>query len=317
MLVIVLDPLGADLEVEHSVLSSHGHSLERLSDDPQRRRRQLAAAAAVLATDGRIDGELLDAMPGCRVAATYGVGYDNIDIGAARERGVAVTNVPDCCTEEVADHTVALILALLRDVVRGDRLMRDGGWGIEPFKELRRIRGQTLGLLGMGRIGRAVASRAQGFGFRVIGHDPWLSGAAPSGVDLVGFPELLGWSDVLSLHLPITPNTQGIVDASAIERMRPGAVVVNTSRGGLLDLRAALDALDTRHLGGIGLDVFPDEPPERGRLVYDGDRSARDGLVMTPHIAFYSVEALEESRRSAAETIAAVLAGAAVPNRIA
>jgi D-3-phosphoglycerate dehydrogenase len=311
MLVLVIDPMGGSVELEARVLAGRGHALEVLAAKGETRRKQLGEAAAILATEGVIDSALLDLMPKLRVAATYGVGYDNIDVAAAKARGVAVANVPDYCTAEVADHTLALILALLRGVVRGDAMVHDGAWSIEPFAGLRRIRGRSLGLIGLGRIGRAVAERAGPFGFIVRAADPWVRGSLPPGVALCSLDELLPASDVVSIHAPLTPETRGIVSADAIRTTRPGAVLVNTSRGGLLDLDAALEALDAGRLGGLALDVFPEEPVDPA--VFAG----RENVVLTPHVAFYSREAMNEGRISAAETVADVLDGKEVTNRVA
>lgn len=311
MLVVVLDPMGSDESIERDVLAARGHELERLASDPQERRRQLSEAVALLATDAAIDAELLDNTPNCRVAATYGVGYDNIDTEAARSRGVVVTNVPDYCTTEVADHTVALILALLRGVVRGDAMVRAGRWDLASFAMLRRLEGLRLGLVGLGRIGRAVAARAASFGFAIRASDPWLAADASSDVPPVPLAELLSAADVVSLHVPLTPATRGLIGRREIALMQPGAVLVNTSRGGLLDLGAALAALDEGRLGGLALDVFPEEPVDPSLF------PAHRNVVVTPHIAFYSVEAMEQGRRSAASTIADVLDGREVSNRVA
>jgi D-3-phosphoglycerate dehydrogenase len=311
MLVVVIDPMGHDISVEAEELQRRGHNLEVLSGDGARRAHQLRTAVAVLVTDAPVDGPLLDEMPACRVAATYGVGYDNIDVSAAVARGVAVTNVPDYCTSEVADHTVAIILALLRGVVRGDAMVRDGRWSLEPFAALRRLEGLRLGLFGIGRIGRAVAERAAPFGFIMRATDPALQGEPPPGIEMVDRQELLANSDVISHHEPLGPSTKGLIDANAIERMREGTVLVNTSRGGLVDLDAALRGLAQGRLGGLGLDVYPEEPADP-TLFPSGLN-----LVLTPHLAFYSQEAMLEGRRSAAATIADVLDGREVRNRVA
>ncbi len=312
-LVIVLDPLAGDLSVESDVLHPHGLTIEVLEVDPGRRRAQLERGVAVLATDQPVDGPLLDRMPRCRVAATYGVGYDNIDVAAARARGIAVTNVPDYCTDEVADHTMALLLAVTRRLVAGDRLVRHGGWGVKHLGPLHRLRGRTLGLVGYGRIGRTVGVRARAFGLRVVAHDPALTGPVATGEPVELLPslvKLLEVADIVSLHLPLTAGTRGLIDRAAVARMRPGAILLNTARGGLVDMTALLEALDHGRLSGAGLDVFPEEPPDSAAL------RDRDRLVLSPHAAFYSVEAREQARRSAAGTIVAVLEGRPVPNRV-
>lgn len=310
MLVVVIDPMGGDAALEADELALRGHRLEILATDGQRRRSQLRQAVGVLATDAIVDRRLLESMPRCRVAATYGVGYDNIDVAAAHALGVVVTNVPDYCTSEVADHTIALMMALLRGVVPGNAMVLDGQWSLAPFASLRRIAGMQLGLIGLGRIGRAVAERARPFGFVVRAADPFLRGDPPDGIEMCTITELLAESDILSVHVPLTPDTRSVVSSKALATVRRGALLINTSRGGLVDLEAALDALASGQLGGLALDVFPEEP-------MNADVFKRGGnLVLTPHIAFYSRESMAEGRRSAARTIADVLDDREVPNRV-
>lgn len=310
MRVIVLDSVAHDIDLEREVLEAAGHSLEFLEGTSPRRADRLSEAAAILTLDERVDGTLLDAAPQCQLVATYGIGYDNIDVEAARRRGVKVTNVPDYCTEEVADHTVALTLALLRRVVVGDCVVRSGGWGAESVGEMRRVRGQVLGLIGLGRIARAVAVRARAFGFEIVAYDALSMDAPPDGVRLVTFEALLATADVVSIHVPLTPESKRLIGGAEIARMKPGAVLVNTSRGRLLDLDALLCALADGRLGGAALDVFPEEPPDAGRFI------GRADVVLTPHVAFASIEAMDQSRRSAARTIADILSGHDVPNRV-
>ena len=310
MLVVAIDPMGTDISIEAEELDGRGHHIEVLSTERASREAQLRAVSAVLVTDAAVDEVLLDSMPNCRVVATYGVGYDNIDVQAAASRGVAVTNVPDYCTSEVADHTLALILALLRGVIPGHEMVRNGEWSLEPFASLRRTDGLRLGLIGVGRIGRAVADRARAFGFVLQATDPAPGNGAPGGIELVDLDTLLETSDIVSVHAPLTEGTRGLVSVDALARMRPGAILVNTTRGGLVDLPAALEALRAGRLGGLALDVFPQEPVDP--RLFDGGGN----MVLTPHIAFYSTAAMVEGRRSAARTIADVLDGQEVPNRV-
>jgi D-3-phosphoglycerate dehydrogenase len=310
-LVVVLDPMGADVSLEREVLEARGYRLDRLAEEQSARVDQLRGAVAVLATDAKIDADLLRLTPGCRVAATYGVGYDNIDLAAARAAGVTVTNVPDYCTGEVADHALALILGLHRGIVAGDAMVRDGRWSLEPFHGVRRLRGLRLGLIGFGRIGRAVAERARGFGLELRAVEPYPSDPLPPDVELLALDEALATSDIVSLHVPLTSATRRMIGVGQIALMRSAAMLVNTARGGVLDLPAALAALDSGRLGGLALDVFPTEPVAPDLI------GGRRNVIVTPHTAFYSIEAMEQSRRSAAATIADVLDGQEVPNRVA
>lgn len=310
-LVVALDQVGTDLNAERTVLDPLGITIVAATDSTARR-HHLRDAAGLLANRTRIGAELLDQAPSCRCVVTYGVGFDHVDLVAAAERGVAVCNVADYCSEEVADHTLTLMLAVLRRAVRADSIVRQGGWGIAELGPIHRLRGLTVGLVGYGRIGQAVHRRLSPFGFRVRVFDPLIDqsqraevGAAVS----TALPTLLEQSDVVSLHLPLNNETQNMIDARALAAVKPGAVLINTSRGGLVNTAAMLAALDAGRLSGAGLDVFSEEPPA-GRLL------ARPDIVLTPHMAFYSLESIEQLKRTAAETMAHALVDATASVRI-
>ena len=311
-LVLALDRLGSDLQPEAAILEPLGISVDYASPDPDRRRRQLSQAEAVLLNRTIVDASFLDAAPRCRVIVTYGVGHDHIDLQEAERRRVIVAHAPDYCTEEVADHTLALLLAVARGIRRGDALVRDGGWGVEAIGPLHRLRGRVLGLVGFGRIARAVAERARAFGLDVVTYDP----AFPRASEIDGPVRLLDSlralllaSDIVSLHLPLSAGTRSIINRQALRQMKQGAILINTSRGALVDLPALLEALDRGQLAGAGLDVFPDEPP-------DSTLVSRPDLVVTPHVGYYSVESMRELKDSAARAVAAALTGAPVANRL-
>jgi len=311
-LVLALNRVGSNLEPEAAILNPLGIRVEYASDDSDRRTRQLNQAEAVLLNTTTVDAAFFEIASTCRVIVTYGVGYDHIDLEEAHRRGVMVANVPDYCTEEVADHTMALMLAVARGIGRGDALVRGGGWGVEAVGQLHRLRGRIMGLVGFGRIARAVAARARAFGLIVVAYDPlFLHATKVDGsvglVDSVG--ALFVASDIVSLHLPLSLETRGVIGAQAIRQMKPGAIVINTSRGALIDLPALLEALDDGRLAGAGLDVFPNEPPNPKLL-------SRPNLVVTPHVAYYSMESEWELKESAARAIGAALTGAPVPNQL-
>ncbi|MEA2634326.1 MAG: D-3-phosphoglycerate dehydrogenase / 2-oxoglutarate reductase [Chloroflexota bacterium] len=311
-LALALDRLGSDLQPEAAILGPLGITVEYASPEPDRRCRQLGQAEAVLLNRTIVDAGFFDAAPRCRVIVTYGVGHDHIDLHEAERRGVIVANVPDYCTEEVADHTLALLLAVARGIGRGDALLRGGGWGVDGIGPLHRLRGRVLGLVGYGRIARAVATRAQAFGLTVLAYDPALSQTSLNGGSvrlLDSLRALLTESDAVSLHLPLSPQTRGLISGPALFQMKPGAILINTSRGALVDLPALLKALDDGQLAGAGLDVFPDEPP-------DLESISRPNLVVTPHIGYYSVESLQELKESAARAVADALTGAPVANQL-
>jgi phosphoglycerate dehydrogenase-like enzyme len=310
-LALVLSPVVPDIDVERTVLAAHGIDVELASHSSQILDRQLQQADGLLVAEApRIDAELLARAPRCKVVVAYGVGYDNIDLVAAAEHGVVVANVPDYCTGEVADHTLMLLLALQRRVLSADHMVRSGEWGVEHLGPVHRLQGRTLGIIGLGRIGRAVALRAMAFGLRVIAFES-SSREQPEGVSMCSsLDELLRTADIVTAHVPLTPSTIGMLDAAAIARMKPGALLINLSRGRVVDEAALLDALESGKLAGAALDVFGEEPPTDSGLIQRAD------VVLTPHVGFYSLEAIEESRTRAALAIAAALAGATVPNRV-
>ncbi len=310
--VLALDLVGRDLSVEQRVFGPLGIEVALASGAPQTRQLQLAEAEGLLANRTQIGAELLARAPACRCIVTYGVGFDHVDLEAARQRGITVCNVTDYCSEEVADHTLTLMLAVLRGAVRGDALVRRGGWGLDDLGPIHRLRGRVVGLVGYGRIARAVHARVVPFGMRVLVFDPLISDGrrhelGDTAVDRLD--SLLGSSDAVSLHAPLNATTAHLIDARALERMKPGAVLINTSRGGLVDIAALLAALNDGTLAGAGLDVFPDEPPAEN--LFD-----RPDLVLTPHMAFYSAESVEELKATAAATMSTALTGAPAQNRI-
>jgi phosphoglycerate dehydrogenase-like enzyme len=311
-LVVALDRVGENVETERAILEGSGLRIEPVATRDEARRLQLAGAVGLLANRTRIGPNLLDLAPQCRAVVTYGVGYDHVDIDEARRRNIVVCNVRDYCSEEVADHTMALVLAVLRRLVPSDDDVRAGGWGIEDLGPVRRLRGLVLGLVGYGRIGQLVRDRALAFGLRVVAFDPAMSADQRSdlGPDALGnLDELLAMSDVVSLHAPLQPDTRDLIDARALDVMKDGSYLINTSRGGLVDHTALLRALDSGHLAGAGLDVFSVEPPPLG--TFD-----RPEIVLTPHSAFYSLESITQLKTDAATIMANVLSGGTIVNRI-
>ncbi len=233
----------------------------------------------VLTMPARAVGEeLMARLPALRVVGTATVGFDHIDLAAAERRGVAVVSVPDYCTEEVADHTLALLYALLRRVVALDRQVFAGGWDAKGMGPLRTLGALRVGIVGLGRIGGAVATRLLALGAEVWAHD--VLPVAREGVRLVELDELFGKCDAVTLHVPLTSETRGLVGRAEIASMPAGALLVNTARGAVVDVGAVLEALRRGHLGGAALDVLPQEPPPVAPLA--------PNLIVTPHAAYYS-----------------------------
>jgi phosphoglycerate dehydrogenase-like enzyme len=257
--------------------------------------------AALLVTYVPVGERAFTAAPSIRVVSCCAVGYDCVDVAAADRHGVWICNVPDVATEEVASHALALALALIRRVPFLDRDARDGGWLFESAG-LAYLPGElTLGIIGMGRIGRRLAGLAAGLFVEVVGHDPLLGDDHwPAGVRRLELDACLAASNVVSLHTPLTPDTDQLLDARAIELMPAESMIVNVSRGRLIDEQALLDALDRGHLVGAALDVTDPEPPAIG-----GRLRLHPRVVLTPHAAFYSPRTPERYVVSQAENVAA------------
>ena len=260
-------------------------------------------ATIVLVRESPLPRRAIEAMARGRAVIRYGIGVDNIDQQAARERRIAVANVPDYGTDEVSSQAVALLLALNRRLLLHDRQVRAGRWSTGVIAPMHRLRGRTLGLVGFGRIARMTLDKLSGFGFgRVIVHDP--SPELPPGVEAADLDTLCRESDVVSLHAPLTAHTRHMIDTRRLALMKPGAVLVNTARGGLVDLDALQAALTQGRLAGAGLDVFDPEPPDAAHPLF-----ALDSVVVTPHIGWYSEEAMRDLQRKAAEEAVRVLRG--------
>jgi D-3-phosphoglycerate dehydrogenase / 2-oxoglutarate reductase len=275
----------------------------------------VAGAQVAFVNFAPITEEVLAALAPGAVVVRYGIGYDNVDVDAARRIGVSVANVPDYGTATVADHAVACLLALLRRLPAYDRAIRADGW-VTPtgLGSLPGLASTTVGLVGIGSIGLAVESRLRPFGITVLAHDPYADRDEPAarGVRLVDLPELLASSHAVSLHAPLVPATQHLIDAAALGRMRPGAVLVNTSRGGLVDPDALADALASGQVAAAALDVFEPEP-----LPLDSRLREFPQVLFTPHAAFFSDDSVAALQRLAAEEAARALAGEPLRCRVA
>ena len=279
---------------------------------------ELVAAASgatglVVDVNTPVTARVLDELDALEVVARAGVGVDNVDVKAAAENGVTVTNVPDYCTDEVATHTVALLFDCIRNVTGYDRDVKAGHWGWERSRPLHRVAGRTLGLVSYGPIARRVRDRLRGFDLDVVAYDPYVDAEtmADDGVEKVALAALYARADYVSLHAPLTDGTRGMVDADALAAMQDHAVLVNTGRGGLVDEGALVSALERRDIAAAGLDVLREEPPAD-----DDPLVALDNCIITPHAGWYSVEAREALNDTVAENVRAALAGETPPDRI-
>lgn len=286
------------------------HGLAELQVFQCRTEAEVIAAAreadGILVQYAPLSREVIESLRRCRVIARYGIGVDMIDLPAADRRGIWVVNVPDYCVEEVSDHAVALMLALVRRLPRLDAAVRRGQWDVSLAGPVSRLADCTVGLVGLGKIARRVAEKMKGFGCRLLGYDPYAdprAGGGP-GVELVGLDELVRLSDLLSLHAPLSVETRHLVGESLLRRMKPTAFLINTSRGGLIDETALVAALEKGWIAGAALDVAESEPrgPQDPLL-------KAENVLLTPHAAFYSAQSRQELQRRTARAAAQVLRG--------
>jgi D-3-phosphoglycerate dehydrogenase len=313
LLVAVADSVFPNLELARAVVSRAGAEL-RLS--PQATPEAIVAtskdADALLVTYAKITADMIREMKKCRIISRFGIGVDNVDIEAATRAGIVVTKVPDYCIDEVSDHAMALLLSLIRKIPFSSARAHAGRWEMPAVVPIHRLRGTVLGLVGFGRIPQLVAPKAQAFGMRVVAYDPYIPAGVmeKAGVGRAEFLELVKTSDYISIHSPLLPETRHMFNAEVFRQMKPGALLVNTARGPIVDEAALARALDARQLAGAALDVLEQEPPVNSPLF------GRDNVILTPHTSFYSVESLEELQTKAAEEVVRVLSGQAPRNPV-
>jgi D-3-phosphoglycerate dehydrogenase / 2-oxoglutarate reductase len=301
---LVTDYAWPDLDVERSVLAEAGIDLVvARSGEVDELARLAGDVDAILTCFAKVPAEVLDAAPRCRTVARYGVGVDNIDVDHATRLGMLVSNVPEYCTDEVADSALLGILALARRLLPLTRDTGQGGWGHAVPGTGVRLRGKVLGLVGLGAVGRALAVRAQAVGLDVVALTRG-TGQVPGVRLTASLDDLIAQADVVSLHLPLTPATHRLIGAAQLAAMKPTAWLVNTARGGLVDTDALLAALERGEIAGAALDVTDPEPlPACHRL------RLREDVVLTPHTAFSSDGSLAELARRAAANVVEVLRG--------
>ena len=305
--VVVTDADYPHLDEERAVLEPIGAELVReqaLTEDDLI--RVCRGADMLLNQYAKLTARVIDSLDRCKGIVRYGVGFDVVDLPAATRRGIVVCNVPDYGTDEVSDHAITLLLSIARKLVPMANGVQQGTWTVDPYKPVWRLRGRTLGIIGLGRIGALAASKAQGFGLRVIAHDPY---RAPEyfrerNVEPVELDELLRAADYVSIHAPLSDETRHLIDADRLALMKPTAYLVNTARGGLIDGEALARALREGRLAGAALDVTETEPIPR-----DSPLLGLDTCIITPHAAWYSEEGARALQRLAAEEVARILLG--------
>lgn len=288
--VVITDSSDILTEESRAVIAAAGMELVDVERDGLDRMEAIRDASGLLIGWFRAPREVLSQLRCCKVIVRLGVGYDIIDAEAAREFGIAVCNVPDYCTDEVADHAVALTLTLVRRIDFLDECVRKGAWKPETPTQVHGLHAMTFAILGLGRIGRAVARRMKGFGCKLVACDPYVPNSVfeEYGVERLSLEEIFPAADILSLHVPLNAETRQIVTAERLSCMKPGAIFINTARGPLVDTKALAALLESGHLAGAGLDVFEEEP-----LSLDHPLLRAPNTVMTTHYAWLS----EESRR--------------------
>jgi D-3-phosphoglycerate dehydrogenase / 2-oxoglutarate reductase len=304
--VVITDYVWESLDVERKTLGEMAELVALKTKKPEEFLDAAKDCDALLNTyAGPITAEVMAKMPKCRIIARYGIGVDTIDLEAATRAGIIVTNNPTYCIEEVAEHTMALLLACARKIAFYDRLVRSGRWEVPPGKPIFRLVGRTLGLVGFGNIAREVAVRAAAFGMRVLYADPFVKeGQFASPGKKVELDALLGEADFVSLHPPLTPDTRKMMNDRAFSLMKPSAFLVNCSRGPVVDTEALVRALDAKKIAGCALDTtdpepLPDPHPLRGR----------ENVIVAPHVAWYSEQAMAGLQAGAPGEVRRVLSG--------
>ena len=303
--VLLTDRAWPDFDLEREILEQADAETVEASAQDEKTLVELASGVDAIGTCWAqvTDAVIRAAGEQCRIISRFGIGLDNIALSTASELRIPVTNVPDYCVEEVADHTLALILACARKISFFHLRTKRGEYNLQAGPPLRRLAGQTLGLVGLGRIGRAVFAKAQAFGLHVIAHTP-SANPYDTGCRMVSFEELLTTSDFISLHLPLDDSIRHQFSAEEFRKMKSSANLINTSRGPLIDHDALHEAIATNQIAGVALDVFDPEPPDLSQPLYRDER-----VIVTPHAAFLSEESLIALRTTATQQIADVLNG--------
>jgi D-3-phosphoglycerate dehydrogenase len=265
--------------------------------------RACKEADGLLNQYARLTRNVLENLPKCRVVSRYGVGVDSVDLKAATDLGIIVTNVPDYCMDEVADQTIAMILTLTRKTAFFDRKVKSGQWDFHSGIPIHRIKGKTLGLIGCGKIGLEVARRISAFSVKVMTFDPYLK-KAPEGIELKDLDTVLRESDFLSVHCPLNDSTRHLIGPKEFKKMEKKPFLINTSRGPIVDEKALIQALEEGLVSGAGLDVLEKEPPDAQSPLLN-----RENVVLSPHAGFYSVESISELKRRTAKNVSDVLLG--------
>ncbi|WP_274364991.1 C-terminal binding protein [Paenibacillus thermotolerans] len=308
--IVVTDYEYPDLSYEEAVFADLGEGAFEFVKVQCRTEEEVIAAAAnadaLMSQYAPIGSRVIKRLERCKVISRYGVGYDVVDVESATAKGICVANVPDYCMDEVSDHTLALLLAWNRKIPQYNRHIRDGHWNYKAETPITRIRGQKLGLIGFGRIPRAVASKARAFGFEVLVYDPFVSSdiVRQSGCEMAELEQLMRESDFVSVHTPLNNHTRGFMNAGLLRCMKKTAFLINTSRGPIVNEDDLVRALQEGWLAGAALDVIEQEPIRPGHPFL-----TMDNVILTPHVAWYSEQSQAELRTKCATNVLQVLQG--------
>lgn len=307
ILVAIADTVFPDWKPAERVLSDLDVELRRAENPEQDSILAVARnAEALFVTYAQITADVIAGLENCKVIGRFGVGTDNIDIEAATDAGILVTYAPLYCLDEVSDHAMTTLLALARKIPFSNSMVHSGRWEMAAVVPIRRLKGRTLGLVGIGNIAQAVVGKAQAFGIKTIAADPYAPDEvfAKFNTEKVELDELYARSDYISVHAPLTPETENMFSTEAFGKMKSDALLINTSRGPLVDIDALAKALEAGEIGGAALDVMPQEPPAADNPLF-----GRDDVILTPHTGFYSEDALLDLQTTVATDVAAVLGG--------
>lgn len=305
--VVVTDHLFSSLEEEREIVGRVGADLVEGQCRCEDEVLSLSSGAdAILNTYAPITEKVINALERCRVIVRFGIGVDNVAVDAATRRGIMVANTTDYCIGEVADQAMSFLLAFARGLFPAGKVARDSAWELSRLPTLNRLEGQVLGLIGLGHIGRAVATRARAFGLKILVYDPYVTGEAAQnlGAQLVNLATLLDQADYVSIHVPLKKETQGMIGADAFSKMKRTAYLINVARGKIVDQTALCAALQQKQIAGAGLDVLEIEPP-----MPDDPVRSLDNVILTPHSAWYSEQSRAEMRRRAVGQVVSVLKG--------
>ncbi len=304
--VVIINAHYPNYEAEREILSPFRFELEHFDTkgDLVKTAKAVKNADAVMIRETPIGEEVISAMERCKIIVRYGVGVDNIDLDAARKRRIYVANVPAYGSDQVADHALALLMAVARRIVTRDRYVRNGAWGIGAKERIYAFGGRTVGIVGYGKIGRAFHRKVSGLGFaRTLVYDPYIAEPEP-GIEFADLDTLCSQADVISIHAPLSADNHHLINRARLSLMKSNAILINTSRGGLVDELELAEVLRKGEIFGAGVDVFEKEPPEPNHPLF-----ALESAIVTDHTGWYSEESLRDLQKKAAREVARVFSG--------